>query len=128
MLSKKSIGFLGTLKYNDVSMETPPTNKTPSLLTVAAWEYPHLTPPLCQNGTKSGTCSGQLFQDRSGPRHFGGVCILGLGLGLVLVLVLGVWVRVSFFGSSRLRGGVRFWLGPGTQLDTQNDAPDIMFL
>ena len=40
--------------------------------------------------------------------------------------------RVSFFSSFRVRvrGGVRvrFWFGPGTQLDTQNDAPDIMFL
>ena len=40
---------------------------------------------------------------------FWGFVYLGLGLGLGLVL--GVWGRVSFFTSFRVR--VRFWLGPG---------------
>ena len=40
-----------------------------------------------------------------------------LGLGLVLVLVLGVGLGLVFFGSFRVRGGVRFRFRPGTQLD-----------
>ena len=47
-----------------------------------------------------------------------------MGLGLVQVRLkvsIGVRVRVSFFGPFRVRvrGGVRFWLGPGTRLDPQ---------
>ena len=49
---------------------------------------------------------------QQGPGILGGSCIWGLGLGLGLV-------SVSFFGSFRVRAGVRvrFWLGPGTRLD-----------
>ena len=53
-----------------------------------------------------------------------------MGLGLVKVrfkVSIGGRVRVSFFGSFRVRvrGGVRvrFWLGPGTQLDPQVLTP-----
>ena len=56
----------------------------------------------------------------AGPGIFGGSCILGLGLVKVRFKVsIGGRVRVSFFGSFRVRvrGGVRFWLGPGTRLD-----------
>ena len=60
----------------------------------------------------------------AGPGIFGGSCILGLGLVKVRFKVrfkvsIGGRVRVSFFGSFRVRvrvrGGVRvrFWLGPG---------------
>ena len=94
---------------------------------ISAWKFPHLTPPLCQNGTKSGTCSGQLFQDRSGPRHFWGVCILGLGLGLVLVLVLGVGLGLVFSVHLGLGLGVGLGLGFGLGL-APNLIPKMMLL
>ena len=40
---------------------------------------------------------------------------MGLGLGFSI----GGRVRVSFLGSFRVRVGVRFWLRPGTRLDTR---------
>ena len=75
---------------------------------------------VCKRIKLSGTKLG------SGPRHFWGLCILGLGLVKARFKVrfkvsIGGRVRVRFFGSFRIRvrGGVRvrFWLGPGTRLD-----------
>ena len=57
----------------------------------------------------------------TGPGIFWGLCILVLDLVRFRIRVrvsIGGRVRVSFLGSFRVRvrGGVMFWLGPGTRL------------